>query len=79
MTQRTKNFPSRQTKTYALKANHQKHLSEKAVALTRELNEPVACRHVLDALLSLGMECDDQTLLDEVQRSMTHSQRTNFK
>lgn len=77
MSQRPKNAPSKQTKTYALRASQQQHLSEKAVTLTRELNEPVGCRHVLDAMFSLGMEFDDQVLLEAVQRSMTNSPRSS--
>lgn len=62
-------------KSYALTGKHHQYLSEKAVSLTKELDEPIACRHVLDALLNLGMEANDQTLSEAVQRRLKEPRR----
>ncbi len=64
-----------QGKVYALSAAQHQHLSEKAVTLTQTLNQPVGCRHILDALLNLGIKVDDQTLSEAVQRRLKEPRR----
>ncbi|WP_337049939.1 hypothetical protein [Serratia fonticola] len=60
-----------QGKVYALSAAQHQHLSEKAVILTQTLNQPVACRHVLDAILKLCVDIDDPTLTRKVQQQLS--------
>lgn len=64
-----------QGKAYALSAAQHQYLSDKAVSLTKELDEPITCRHVLDALLNLGGTVDNQTLSEAVQRRLKEPRR----
>ncbi|WP_436883092.1 hypothetical protein [Enterobacter asburiae] len=61
------------SRQYALTEQQHQHLNEKAVALTIQLNRPVASRHVLDAILrlhQLGVSIDDSTLKMQVEEKL---------
>lgn len=61
---------SNPSKTYAIKHTHHQYISEKAVALTKELNRPVACREVMDVLLSISKQIDNETLVEAVKQRL---------
>ncbi|EKS6646061.1 hypothetical protein QCD58_005006 [Enterobacter hormaechei] len=65
-----------QGRAYALSAEQHQFLTQKAVALTRTLEQPVACRHVLDALLTLSLELDNKTLAQQIKQRFSEPSRT---
>lgn len=62
-------------KNYSLSAQHEQHLNDKAVALTQVLARPVACRHVLGAILDLALSMNNQSLAEQVQRRLDEPRR----
>lgn len=68
--------PKNLGKNYSLSAQHEQHLTEKAVALTQELARPVACRHVLGAILDLALSLNNRTLAEQVQRRLDEPRRS---
>lgn len=61
------------SKNYALKACHHQYLNEKAVELTLALKLPVACRDVLDAILTLSTDIEDEELVKHVKKRLNGS------
>lgn len=64
-----------QGRAYALSAEQHQFLTHKAVALTQALDQPVACRHVLDALLTLSLKVDDNKLAQQIKQRFNEPQR----
>lgn len=63
-------------RSYSLSAEQHQYLNRRAVAFTQELNRPVSCRQILDALLMLGQISDigDEQLLQQLKRRFNISQ-----
>ncbi|WP_436883037.1 hypothetical protein [Enterobacter asburiae] len=55
-------------RVYTLSEEQYQSLNDKAVALTSKLKEPVSCRRVLDAFLSLGLNVDEPALTHQIQK-----------
>lgn len=64
-----------QGRAYALSAEQHQYLSQKAVAFTKKLNQPVSCRQVLDALLTLSLTLDEQALTDLLKQRLSEPRR----
>ncbi|WP_235424051.1 hypothetical protein [Citrobacter koseri] len=62
--------PGGLSKSYAIKHSHHQYISEKAVALTKVLNRPVACREVMDVLLYISKQIDDESLTEAVRQRL---------
>lgn len=62
-------------RAYALSEEQHQCLSQKAVTLTQSLNQPVSCRHVLDAFLSLGLDVDESELARQLDKQLNTTRR----
>ncbi|MNG56342.1 hypothetical protein D3C81_1597180 [compost metagenome] len=65
-----------QGRAYALSAEQHRYLTQKAVALTRTLEQPISCRYVLDALLSLSLNFDDKVLAQQLRQRFSEPPRS---
>lgn len=58
-------------RVYTLSEEQHEYLNDKAVSLTTKLKQPVSCRHVLDAFLSLGLDVDEPTLVCQLKNQLS--------
>ncbi|CNG45892.1 TPA: hypothetical protein PXO57_001611 [Yersinia enterocolitica] len=63
-------------KTYSLGVQHDQMLTEQAVNLTGRLDRPIACRHVLYAILDLAYQIDSAELAQKVLDIANEPRRT---
>lgn len=58
-------------RVYTLSEEQHEYLNDKAVSLTIKLKQPVSCRHVLDAFLSLGLDADEPALVRQLKSQLS--------